>query len=86
MAINPDEEMKMTYTSVLTRDNKPLISLSFERGKDKCEGIIPDCIITKNQGFSDEEVKALEHYLRTNKKQIIDNSKSISSLFNILGK
>ena len=86
MSINPNDEMTMTYTSVLTKDNKPLISLSFERGKDICEGVVPDCKITKNSGFSEEEVEALENYLRTNKKLIIENSKNISGFFNIMGK
>ncbi|MDO4187415.1 MAG: hypothetical protein Q4D29_00360 [Lachnospiraceae bacterium] len=86
MALNPNEEMKMTYTSVLTKDNKPLISLSFERGKDSCEAVVPECKILKNDGFSEEEVEALEYYLRVNKQTIIDNSKGISGLFNILGK
>lgn len=86
MAVNPDEEMKMTYTSVLTKDGKPLISLAFERGSDICEAVVPDCKITKNSGFSDEEVEALEQYLIANKKQIINNAKGISGLFNILGK
>lgn len=86
MAINPDEEMTMTYTSVLTKDGKPHISLRFERGKDNCEAVIPDCIITKNNGFSSEEVEGLEQYLRASKKTIIESSKGISGLFNILGK
>lgn len=86
MALNPNEEMKMTYTSVLTKDGKPLISIRFERGKDSCEATIPKCEITKNNGFTDEEARALEYYLRANKQTIIDNSKNISSLFNILGK
>jgi len=86
MAINPDEEMKMTYTSVLTKDGKPHISLCFERGNDSCEATVPDCVITKNNGFSKEEAEALEYYLRANKQTIIANSKNISGLFNILGK
>lgn len=86
MALNPNEEMTMTYTSVLTKDNKPMISLLFERKGDKCEAIVPDCKVTKNNGFSDEEVKAIEQYLAANKKMIIENSKGISGLFNILGK
>ena len=86
MAINADEEMTMTYTSVLTKDGKPLVSLRFERGNDICEAVVPDCIITKNNGFSDEEVEGLEQYLRANKKMIIDNSKGISGLFYILGR
>lgn len=86
MALNPNEEMNMTYTSVLTKDNKPLISLQFTRGKDTCEAIIPDCVVTKNNGFSDEEVHGLELYLRSNKKDIIENAKSISGLLNIFGR
>lgn len=86
MSINTNEEMTMTYSSVLNKDGKPLVSLRFERGKDSCEAVVPDCKIIENNGFSDEEVEGLEMYLRANKKSIIENSKSISGLFNILGK
>lgn len=86
MALNPDEEMKMTYTSVVTKDNKPMISLRFERGNDVCEGCVPDCIITKNKGFTDEEKDALEQYLRLNKMEIIEQSKGISGLLNIFSR
>lgn len=86
MALNPNEEMKMTYTSVVTKDNKPLISLSFERGTDICEGTVPECIITKNNGFSDEEIEALEQYLRLNKRDIIEHAKGISGLLKFFSK
>lgn len=86
MALNPNEEMKMTYTSVVTKDNEPMISLKFERGNDSCEGSVPDCVITKNDGFSDEEVEGLEYYLRVNKKDIIEQAKSISGLLNIFSR
>lgn len=86
MALNPDEEMKMTFTSVVTKDNKPMISLRFERGNDVCEGSVPDCIITKNKGFTDEEKDALEQYLRLNKMEIIEQSKGISGLLNIFSR
>ena len=86
MALNPNEEMKMTYTSVVTKDNKPLISISFERENDVCEGTVPACTINKNSGFTDEEVDALEQYLRLNKKEIIEHAKSISGLFNFFSK
>lgn len=86
MALNQNEEMKMTYTSVVTKDNKPMISLKFERGKDVCEGSVPDCVISKNSGFTDEEIEGLEYYLRTNKKSIIEQTKSISGFLNIFSK
>lgn len=78
MNVNPDEEMKMTYTSVLTKNGKPHISLLFERGKDFCEGNVPDCKISRNQGFSADEVEALQQYLAGNKRMIIEHAKEIS--------
>ena len=86
MALNPNEEMKMTYTSVVTKDDKPMISVKFERGKDTCEGSVPECVITKNDGFTDEEIEGLEYYLRMNTKDIIEQGKSISGLLNIFSK
>lgn len=83
MSVNPNEEMKMTYTSVLAKNGKPHISLRFERGADSCEGSVPDCKITRNRGFSAEEVQALEDYLFQNKKQIIEQSKRISDFKHI---
>lgn len=85
MAVNPNEELKMTYTSVLTKEGKPHISLLFERGTDYCEGAVPSCTITKNHGFSEEEVEALTQYLISNKKQIIEQSKGISGFASIFG-
>ncbi len=38
--------------------------VSFTDGKRTAEGKIPDCVITKNEGFSDEEKKALSDYMR----------------------
>ena len=63
-----------------------MISIKFERGNDICEGSVPECIISKNDGFTDEEIEGLEHYLRMNKKEIIEQGKSISGLLNIFSK
>lgn len=38
--------------------------VSFTDGKRTAEGKIPDCVITKNSGFSDEEKKALSDYMK----------------------
>ncbi len=84
MALNPNEEMKMTYSSVVVKEGKPMVSLTFERGRDMCEAVVPECIVTKNDGFTSEETEAIEQYLRINKKQIILDSKKISGLFNIM--
>lgn len=78
-----DEEVKMTYSKVLTKEGKPYISVSFERGKDLAEGSIPSCKIHRNQGFQDEEISHLEKYLAENKYDIIEMAKSISNVMHM---
>lgn len=85
MSLNRDEEMTMTYTSVLTKDGKPHIELAFQRGGDSCEGSIPEGRIHKNNGFSKEEVEALEQYLAEHKRQIIEQAKEISGFRKLFG-
>ena len=77
---DPNQELKCTYSSVVVKDNKPMISILFERGSDTAEGVIPACDITKSAGFSREEVEALENYMKEHKKEFIDNAKKISRL------
>ncbi|MGN0351509.1 MAG: hypothetical protein ACI4ES_07640 [Roseburia sp.] len=81
-----NEEVKMTYSKVLTKDGKPYISVSFERGKDIAEGSIPSCKIHKNQGFNDDEICHLEKYMAENKYEIIDMAKSISNVMQMFEK
>ena len=80
------DEVTMTYSSVLTKDGKPLVSVRFERGSDFAEGELPECRITKSRGFSVEEKDRLADYLKSNRGEIIEQAKSISGLFNILGR
>ena len=77
-------ELKMTHSTVLSRDGRPFVAVMIERGKDVAEGTIPECRITRNNGFSSEEVAELEAYLEEHRKEIIEAAKGISSLSNLL--
>lgn len=78
--LDPNQELRCTYSSVVVKDNKPMVSILFERGNDTAEGVIPACDIVKNSGFSKEEIEALENYMKEHKKEFIDNAKKISRL------
>lgn len=80
-----NEEMKMTYSKVLTKDGKPYISVSFEREHDFAEGSIPSCKIHKSKGFQEDEINHLEMYLAENKYEIIEMAKKISKVMNLFG-
>ncbi|MCQ2537052.1 MAG: hypothetical protein MJ124_01505 [Lachnospiraceae bacterium] len=82
--MNPNEEMKLTYSSVLTKDGKPFVRVRFDRGNDFAEGTLPDCTITSANGFSPEERKALAEYLKSNRKALLERAQSISGIVNMM--
>ena len=51
---------------------------------DRAEAILPDCKITKQSGFTPEEITQLEQYLIQNKDDIISKAKVISNPLNWL--
>lgn len=78
------QEMKLTYSGVFRSDGRVCSSVCFERGENVAEGIIPEGKITKNKGFSEEEVLQLENYLRDNSKQLMEEAHKISTLEHLL--
>ena len=79
-----NDGITMTYSAIVRdKDNKKIVRVSFERigtlGKEIAEGLIPECIITNQKGFSAEEVKGLEEYLKANYEDIMDKAKIISN-------
>ncbi len=82
--MNQSDEVKLTISSILTKDNKPMVAVRFERGQDFAEGILPECEIQKSQGFSAEEKEALAAYLKNNRKMLLLKAKEISGITNML--
>ena len=73
-------ELKISHSTVLTKNGRPYVAVMIERGRDVAEGGIPDCKIVSNQGFSSSEVEELEELLHSHKMEIIDAAKGISKL------
>ena len=74
------EKMKMTVSGIVPKDGRKNIYVVFEDGKRKAEGYVPDCIITKNEGFEADEVKMLELYMKHNQDQIRELAKVINPI------
>jgi hypothetical protein len=77
-------EIKFTYSAVLNKGEKKIIRVRFERGQaaelNYAEGIIPDCKIEKQQGFSAQEVEQMESYLEAEKENIIQEAKKLNNI------
>lgn len=61
-----EDELNMVVSPVCEKDGKKMAFVSFSDSTRLAEGIIPECIINKNQGFSQEEVEGLERYMKAN--------------------
>ena len=60
-----EEEVRLTHSGIFAKDGRRCVSVRFERGRDVAEAILPACRVTKNEGFTDEEVRGLEQYLES---------------------
>lgn len=74
------EELKMTISGIVPKDGRKSIYVVFEDGKRSAEGYVPDCIITKNEGFEEDEIKMLELYLKQNQDMIREHAKLINPI------
>lgn len=80
------EEIRMTYSGVITKNNQKIVHVSFERGKDFAEGSLPSGKIEKSTGFSTEETQQLSLYLLQNADDIMKKAQKVNPLRNWLGK
>lgn len=81
---NNMDEIKMVISCVVAKGDRKMVRVSFLREKDYAEGILPDGMIEKSQGFTEEEVQKLENYMRANRQDILRRAKEINPLRNWL--
>ncbi len=79
-----DSEITMTYSAILrNKEGKKVIRVQFERdgesGRQMAEGVLPEGIIQRQSGFSDEEIRDLEEYLKRSSDDIFSKAKEISN-------
>ena len=77
-------EVQMLVSSVVVKDGRKIVRVSFLREKDYAEGILPDGMIEKAEGFTSQEVQKLENYMRANRKEILKQAKEVDPLRNWL--
>lgn len=78
------DDMTMTYSAIVRdKDNRKIVHVKFERkgmqGPEVAEGLLPDCRIVSQNGYSAQELAGLEEYLRGNIDEIMSKAKVISN-------
>lgn len=75
---NNMEDVRMTYTCLLSQGGEKIVRVTFERSGAYAEGIVPEGKIEKQEGFSEEEASQLALYLKLNKDAIWKKAKEIT--------
>lgn len=77
------EDIKMLVTSMIHKGKESFTRVSFLRGNDWAEGIVPGGRIEKSEGFSEEEIEKLETYLAGEEEMILKQAKGINPIRNL---
>lgn len=80
------DEVTLNLSGVVEKDGQKIAYVRFSRGDDFVEGYIPDCIFTKVQGFTDDEVSMLTDYLRANLTELKKRAAGLNPLTAIMGR
>lgn len=83
--IDEIEEIQSYISCILTKEGRKFARISFMRGEEYAEFIVPDAVLDKRKGFSEEEITRLYRYVRENRDDIFEKAKGINPLKNWLG-
>lgn len=72
--------LDMKVSSLCGKNGEKKAFVTFSDGKRLAEGEIPRCVIISNKGFSDEEVKKLEEYMKQNLPMLKSMAASINPI------
>ena len=78
-------ELTLQVSGISVKDGKKQACVRFADSGRYAEGYIPECIITKSSGFSDEEKAQLEDYLKANLTELKKTAAKINPLNAIMG-
>lgn len=80
------DEVTLDVSGITKKDGKRIAHIRFSRGKDFAEGYIPDCVLTKVEGFTEEESAQLVDFLKANLTDLKRRAASINPLNAFMGK
>ena len=79
------DSVNMLVSGIINKEGRRYARVSFVRGNDIAEGIVPDGIVDHAEGFSDDEIFKLERYKRENRGEIMEQARQVNPLKNWLG-
>lgn len=76
-------ELKMLVSGIINKDGEKKACVYFQNVEDSkifAEGFIPDCKITSQNGFTEDELASLETYMTENLEALKKSASEINPL------
>lgn len=83
---NQQGELTMTVSAVCEKNDRKIAYVTFSDGVKTAEGIIPECTMEKNDGFTDDEVEQLIAYMRSELPRLKKMASQINVMSAFMGK
>ncbi len=80
------DSVNIKVSGIFEKNGKKRAFISFEDGTRAAEGIIPDCRITDNKGFTKDEVLQLEAYMKKELSSLKKTASGINVMNALMGK
>lgn len=80
-----EQSMRVAVSAICEKNGEKLAYVTFTSGNCEAEGVIPECKITKNKGFSDEEKAGLELYMKSDLKRLKKMAAGVNVLDAFMG-
>ena len=74
------DELTMSVSGICRKNGEKLAYVTFSDGKRKAEGVIPDCKLLKQTGFTEEEAGQIELFMKLNLADLKRKAAAISPL------
>ena len=75
------DELKMSVSGALkNKSGMKVVYVTFEDDGRRAEGELPECRITRNSGFTKQEIEALQQYMASQKDTIMKMAQSVNPM------
>ena len=78
------EDVQVLVSGILTKKDRKFARISFMRGEEYAEFIVPDGGMDRHRGFTEEEITKLYRYVRENRDHIMKEAKGVNVMRNWL--
>ena len=81
-----NSEIKMSVSSMTRSGDKKAVYVLFQDDDKSAEYSLPGCVLIRNKGFSEDELKSLKEYMDNEQDSVYAMAKGVNPIKALMGK